>query len=76
MIHRYPRYRNKQALVVNCFQNTTLVDDSQAVDTENFGSSVVNCFQNTTLVDDSQGMVLNIAKAHCCELLSEYYFSR
>ena len=41
-------------LVVNCFQITTLVDDSQVAVPILNSMLVVNCFQITTLVDDSQ----------------------
>ena len=38
--------------------------------------SVVNCFQITTLVEDSQVTNDYFVKCLCCELLSDYYFSR
>ena len=63
-------------LVVNCFQNTTLVDDSQVTTSIRSDGCVVNCFQNTTLVDDSQAKWKREKGIESCELLSEYYFSR
>ena len=37
---------------------------------------VVNCFQITILVEDSQGNGSTAMALNCCELLSDYYFSR
>ena len=36
----------------------------------------MNCFQITTLVEDSQETMENFITDICCELLSDYYFSR
>ena len=54
MIHRELMQKGFTPEVVNCFQNTTLVDDSQVLVFMFSIFEVVNCFQNTTLVDDSQ----------------------
>ncbi len=63
-------------LVVNCFQITTLVEDSQAWAIFLARYLVVNCFQITTLVEDSQDSSSKEYYHRCCELLSDYYFSR
>ena len=61
--------------VVNCFQNTILVWNSQVVCTSCPSDIVVNCFQNTILVWNSQVTALVLFEVICCELLSEYYLS-
>ena len=76
MIHRRDLVLVLRHSVVNCFQISTLVDDSQEdVAVENL-KNVVNCFQISTLVDDSQGFFLSVGGFGCCELLSDFYFSR
>ena len=54
MIHRANANGSMSNPVVNCFQISTLVDDSQDHCDVTRGFFVVNCFQISTLVDDSQ----------------------
>ena len=76
MIHRAVGTSLNTTPVVNCFQISTLVDDSQGMWPRNIGAHVVNCFQISTLVDDSQALLPLYVRFTCCELLSDFYFSR
>ena len=76
MIHRAVGTSLNTTPVVNCFQISTLVDDSQGMWPRNIGAHVVNCFQISTLVDDSQDILPALRATARCELLSDFYFSR
>ena len=74
MIHRFKAFQIFYIIVVNCFQNPILEDDSQDRYLPDWSLIVVNCFQNPILEDDSQAFLLADLIFAGCELLSESYF--